>query len=82
MPQRERYEAGSLPDPRTRPMVDLLTACRALDITRNKAYQLIAHDGQLCEGVPVVRVGRTYRVATRALYRVLAMDVPGERAAG
>jgi hypothetical protein len=52
-------------------MVDLLTAARALDLGRTKAYEL-ARRGQFpCR---VLRFGDTYRVPTAALLELL--DIP------
>lgn len=62
--------------PRT---VSLLDAARALGIGPGVAYRLARRDGQLCAGLPVVRVGERWRVAVAALDRVL--DPPTDRAA-
>lgn len=58
-------------------VVDLMTAARALGISRTKAYQL-AHDGQFpCR---IIRVGTRYHVPTADLLRLLCVTIPPPRA--
>ena len=45
----------------------------ALGIRTSNAYRL-ARTGQLTEGVPVLKVGHSYRVPTAAVRRVLQLD--------
>jgi hypothetical protein len=58
-------------------------AGRFLDFGRAKAYQeasrFLATGG--AEGLPVVRFGRSLRVPTAALLRLLDLDGTGDRAA-
>jgi hypothetical protein len=53
-------------------MVDLLTAARALDLGRTKAYELARRDEFPCH---VLRVGDTYRVPTAALLELLEIPM-------
>ena len=50
---------------------DVETACRALGIGRTLGFQLARERGELCAGVPVIRVGRLWKVPTRSLLNVL-----------
>ncbi len=59
-------------------VVDLVTAARALGIGRTRAFELTRR-GEF--PVPVLRVGRTYRVPTAGLLRLLGL-VPGGEAIG
>jgi hypothetical protein len=51
-------------------VVDLVTAARALGIGRTRAFELTRR-GEF--PVPVLRVGRTYRVPTAGLLRLLGL---------
>jgi hypothetical protein len=51
-------------------VVGLVTAARALGIGRTRAFELVRR-GEF--PVPVLRVGRTYRVPTVALLRLLGL---------
>lgn len=69
-----------LPDPATRPVVSAEEAFAELGIDRGTGYKAI-RDGTF--PVPIIRVGRTIRVPTAALRRLLLIDVePTERNAG
>ena len=46
-------------------------AADAFGMGRTLAYRLAREQGQLCEGVPVLRVGRMMKVPTRPLLAVL-----------
>jgi hypothetical protein len=46
-------------------------ACDALGIGRTLGYQLARERGELCEGVPCLRVGRMLKVPTRPLILAL-----------
>jgi len=46
--------------------VSIAVAADFLGIAKSTAYDA-AHTGELCEGVPVVRIGRRYLVATAHL---------------
>ncbi|WP_219933674.1 helix-turn-helix domain-containing protein [Streptomyces sp. NWU339] len=56
------------------PTTDVETAARALGIGRTLAYQLVRTDKFPCE---VIRTGRSYRVVTADLRRVLDLDASG-----
>ena len=71
---RSTDESG-LPDPRKFPTIDLETARRALGIGRTAAYRRAA-DGELAPGIPVIRVGRVFRVSTIVVRRALGIDPP------
>ena len=53
--------------------VDVPTAARALGLGRSTAYELARRDQFPCR---VLRVGRSYRVPTADLMRVLGVDPP------
>lgn len=53
------------------PTVSISTVAKAFGIHRTTAYEL-ARSGEL--GVPVLKLGRTLRVPTAELRRVLAID--------
>jgi len=55
-------------------IVGLVTAARALGIGRTRAFEL-ARRGEF--PVPVLRVGRTYRVPTAGLLRLLGIAPDG-----
>jgi hypothetical protein len=46
-------------------------AAAACGMGRTLAYRLARETGELCPGVPVLRVGRTFKVPTRPLLAVL-----------
>ena len=58
-------DAGSLP-----PTLDIVTAARWLGIGRTTAYRLAEHDEF---PVPVLRIGRCYRVPTAPLIALLGI---------
>ena len=61
-----------LPDPEVEPTVDLWpTAGRALGIGRSKTYELADEDAF---PVPVIRMGRSFRVPPAPLRRLLGLD--------
>jgi excisionase family DNA binding protein len=53
--------------------VSVEDAAKFLGICKSTAYDA-AHEGQLCDGVPVVKVGRRYLVATKHLRRIAGID--------
>lgn len=56
-------------------VVDLIVAGGALGMGRSACYAAAAH-GQLCDGVPILRIGiRRYGVPTAALERALCIDL-------
>ena len=57
-------DAGSLP-----PTLDIVTAARWLGIGRTTAYRLAEHEFP----VPVLRIGRCYRVPTAPLISLLGI---------
>lgn len=58
-------DAGNLP-----PSLDILTASKWLGIGRTTAYRLAEHDEF---PVPVLRIGRSYRVPTAPLIALLGI---------
>lgn len=52
--------------------IDLMTAARALGLSRNGAYNLAGRGEFPC---PVIRAGRLYRVPTAALLATLGITV-------
>jgi len=59
-------------DPLVR-FVSIAVAADFLGIAKSTAYDA-AHTGELCEGVPVVRIGRRYLVATAHLRALAGTD--------
>lgn len=57
--------------------VDLITAARALRVSRNKAYELAQSDAFPCR---VIRIGDMWRVPTAELLTVLGIDLAAARA--
>jgi hypothetical protein len=55
--------------------VSIAVAADFLGIAKSTAYDA-AHKGELCEGVPVVRIGRRYLVATAHLRALAGTDSP------
>ena len=53
--------------------VSIAVAADFLGIAKSTAYDA-AHTGTLCEGVPVVRIGRRYLVATTHLRALAGTD--------
>jgi len=53
--------------------VSIAVAADFLGIAKSTAYDA-AHTGELCEGVPVVRIGRRYLVATAHLRTIAGTD--------
>ena len=70
MPPLSFDELRSLPT-----VVDLMTAARALDIGRTKAYQM-AKAGEF--PVRIIRVGNGYHVPTAELMKVLGVEPVAE----
>ena len=68
--------ARRLPDPQERPTLPVPEAGEIIGFGRAKSYQeaarYLATDG--AEGMPVVKFGRTLRVPTAALLRLLGVD--------
>jgi energy-converting hydrogenase Eha subunit C len=60
--------------------VNLQVAADFLDIAASTAYDA-AHTGTLCDGVPVIKIGRRYLVATSHLRR-LAGDITSQQKEG
>ena len=60
-----------LPDPTTRPVISAEEAFAELGIDRGTGYKAI-RDGTF--PVPIIRIGRTIRVPTAALRRLLLID--------
>lgn len=54
-------------------VIDLLTAARAFQIGRTKAYELARDDQFPC---PVIRCGHAYRVSTAHIHQLLGIDTP------
>jgi hypothetical protein len=52
-------------------VVDIMTAARALGLSRTYAYDLAKRDQFPCR---IIRVGTTYRVPTANLLRLLGID--------
>lgn len=66
------------PDPRALPhALDIVTAGRLLGIGRTTAYHLARQDQF---PVPVLRIGRGYRVPTAPLLALLGIDAPADTA--
>jgi hypothetical protein len=57
--------------------VSIAVAADFLGIAKSTAYDA-AHTGELCEGVPVVRIGRRYLVATAHLRAIAGSDAPND----
>jgi hypothetical protein len=55
-------------------MCTIEVAAGRLGISLSKAYELAREEGQLLEGVPVLRFGRKMSVPVRAIDRVLMVD--------
>lgn len=53
--------------------VSIAVAADFIGIAKSTAYDA-AHTGELCEGVPVVRIGRRYLVATAHLRALAGTD--------
>ena len=56
--------------------VGLDDAAAYLGISRSTAYKA-AREGQLCDGVPIVKVGRRYLIATKNLRRIAGIPDAG-----
>ena len=59
------------------PVTTVEHAAAALDIGRTLAYELARTRGELCAGVPVLRVGRMLKVPTKPLLRALGYEEAG-----
>lgn len=64
-------------DPNASPFVSIAVAADFLGIAKSTAYDA-ARTGELCEGVPVVRIGRRYLVATAHLRAIAGTDVTND----
>src|SRR5262249_39389194 len=64
-----------LPRAEDEPTIDVRRAGRLLGIEQTPAYKH-AQRGELVPGVPVIKIGRQYRVPTAPLLRVLGLDNP------
>jgi excisionase family DNA binding protein len=60
-----------VPTPDQQPLLDLLEAAQPLDMGRSTAYML-AQRGEF--PVPILRIGRRYKVRTADLRRYLRLD--------
>jgi hypothetical protein len=71
---RKRF--NTVPDPLVTPTLRVEEAGELLDFSRSKAYaeanRYLATNG--AEGLPVIRFGRTLRVPTAALLRLLGKE--------
>lgn len=82
MPREDPRVVSPLPE---RPTVSLPAACRIVGVSATTGYRLAKATGRLCDGVPVVRIGRQYRVPKAALAAVFgaseerANDARGRR---
>ena len=76
-----------MPRPTKRPAIELLNdpsvaamsiadACRILGIARSTAAYAYTNTGQLCDGVPVITIGRRRIVSTRHLRQALGIEEP------
>ena len=70
-----------IPDPSEQPTMDVEEAGKILGLGKTKAYEeahryLRTHGA---EGLPAIRFGRTIRVPTAALRRLLQLDTAGLR---
>ncbi len=65
-----------IPDPRVEPTLDVETGGRLCGLGRSKAYEQARRwlDTDGAEGLPCVRFGRTLRVPTAAVLRLLHLD--------
>lgn len=54
--------------------VSLPEAARRLGISPRSAQRLAKRDGQLCEGVPVLRFGSSLRVSVHQLDKLLGVE--------
>lgn len=59
------------------PTIDVETAGKAFGIGRTKAYELVRGGAFPCKVIPA---GRTYRVVTADLRRVLGIQAPADQA--
>ena len=64
-------------DPNASPFVSIAVAADFFGIAKSTAYDA-AHTGELCEGVPVVRVSRRYLVATAHLRAIAGRDAAND----
>lgn len=63
---------ATLPDPTAEPTLPVERAAELLGYSRHTAYAAIRDTGALGP-VPVLRIGRNYRVPTRPLLRALGV---------
>ena len=52
----------------------MAAAARLLGVGRSLAYERARWAGELCQGVPVLKIGRRYKVPLRALAAVLGLS--------
>ena len=67
--------AGLLLDPR-RVSVSMSQAASILGIAKSSAHKAVKQTGRLCDGVPVIHVGKRQVVSTFHLRAVLGIDLP------
>jgi hypothetical protein len=76
MARNPRQRRLPLPDPVIQPTLDVPVAGQYLDFGRAKSYQeaarYIATGG--AEGLPVIKFGKTLKVPTMALLKLLSLD--------
>jgi len=75
MPEQAKDPIGVLNDP-TVAAVSVSEAARILGIARSTAGNAYTTTGKLCDGVPVITVGRRRIVSTRHLRAVLGIPDP------
>jgi len=66
---------GLLLDP-TRASVSMTQAAAILGIARSSAHKAVRQTGRLCEGVPVLQVGKRQVVSTFHLRAALGIELP------
>ena len=76
MTVKKRFNTVVVPDPRSTPVLRVEEAGDLLGFSRSKSYaeaaRFLATDGR--EGMPVVAFGRSLRVPTAALLRLLGVE--------
>ncbi len=70
-----------IPDPRVEPTLDVETGGRLCGLGRSKAYEQARRwlDTDGAEGLPCIAFGRTLRVPTAAVLRLLGLDGDNEQ---
>lgn len=73
-----------IPDPRAQPTLDVETGGRLCGLGRTKAYEQARRwlDTDGAEGLPCIAFGRTLRVPTAAVLRLLGLNGDNEQHAG